>query len=108
MYSNFFTPGHIMYVTKMIILIKKIIMQVFVCDPEFCPGSEYTLVVQLEANPLPTQVVSMINMVMIKMLIMNMANGRDEHSHMNMVMMNMVVMIMNMMISNGVSTRRFM
>ena len=86
-------------------------MQVFVCDPEFCPGSEYTLVVQLEANPLPTQVVSMINMgminmVMMNMLVMNMANGRDEHSHMNMVMTNMV--IMNMMISNGVSTRRFM
>ena len=105
-----------MYVTEMIILIKMIIMQVFICDPEFCPGSEYTLVVQLEANPLPTQVVSMINMVMvmmvnmvmINMLIMNMANGRDEHSHMNMVMMNMVVMMMNMMISNGVSTRRFM
>ena len=102
-----------MYVTEMIILIKMIIMQVFVCDPEFCPGSEYTLVVQFEANPLPTQVVSMINMgminmVMMNMLVMNMANGRDEHSHMNMVMMNMVVMIMNMMISNGVSTRRFM
>ena len=32
--------------------------QVSVCDPGFCPGSEYTLVVQFEANPLPTQVVA--------------------------------------------------
>ena len=55
-----------MYVTEMIILIKMIIMQVFICDPEFCPGSEYTLVVQFEANPLPTQVV-------------HGQHGRDEH-----------------------------
>ena len=32
--------------------------QVSVCDPGFCPGLEYTLVVQFEANPLPTQVVA--------------------------------------------------
>ena len=55
-------------------------MQVFVCDTEFCPGSEYTLVVQFEANPLPTQVVVMANMLIMNMVLMNL------------LMMNMVIM----------------
>ena len=80
------------------------IMQVFVCDPEFCPGSEYTLVVQFEANPLPTQVVIRMNMLMINMMSMVMMNMKVMTKEMtNMVLMNMrtnMVMVTMLMINS--------
>ena len=55
-------------------------MQVSVCDTEFCPGSEYILVVHFEANPLPTQVSIMVKMVkIIKRMMMNMMMMAYRH-----------------------------
>ena len=45
-------------------------LQAYVCDPDFCPGSEYTLVVPFEANPPPTEVSRVEILMMMLIFIM--------------------------------------
>ena len=52
-----------MIVLMMITMMMMMMMQVSVCDTEFCAGAEYILVVHFEANPLPTLVSIMMNLV---------------------------------------------